>query len=374
MIEAVSEHGGGIRAAKALGCSPSAITSAMNAVKKKALAKGYDVDALNVVNLKYKPPANLAVTGTSTLVDEDGNVKLQWVKTKTDEETRQSALLEAIELAAESYQPVPKVKAPRKHRDSDLLNVLPLGDPHLGLYSWMEESGEDWNTDKAERILLQAADWAIESAPDAETCLILNLGDFFHSDNKGNTTTKGTQVDVDTRWARVLVIGYNVMIRMTERALEKHKHVIVRNVIGNHDDHTAMALSVAMQAAFRNNPRVTIEMSPSKTWRMVHGKCLIAATHGDTVKGQRLQDVMVCDWAKEWGETEHRYWYLGHVHHTRKVELAGVVVESFRTLAAKDAWHAGQGYRSGRDLYCITVHKDYGEIGRTRFDCSMFRG
>lgn len=374
LIRGISEHGSGKKAAEALGCSPSAITSAINAVKKKAEAKGFDTASLSTVHLKYKPPENLALTGTSTLVDGEGNVKLQWVKTKTDQETRQKALLEAIELAAESYPALPKVTAPKAHKNKDLLNVFPMGDPHIGLYAWGEEAGLDWDTDKAEKIMLQATDWLVESAPDAETALILNLGDFFHSDNMENRTSRsGHALDVDTRWSRVLVIGYNIMVRMVERALEKHKKVIVRNVIGNHDDHTAIALSVAMQAAFRNNPRVEIEMSPAAAWRMVFGKCLIAATHGDTIKGQKLQDVMVCDWPQDWGQTEHRYWYVGHIHHKSKQELAGVVVESFRTLAAKDAWHAGAGYRSGRDMYRITLHKDYGEIGRSRFDAKQFK-
>jgi hypothetical protein len=46
-------------------------------------------------------------------------------------------------------------------------------------------------------------------------------------------------------------------------------------------------------------------------------------------------------------------------------------VETFRTLAAKDAWHAGKGYRSGRDMYAITHHINHGEIMRTRCDIGM---
>jgi hypothetical protein len=47
--------------------------------------------------------------------------------------------------------------------------------------------------------------------------------------------------------------------------------------------------------------------------------------------------------------------------------------ESFRTLAAKDAWHSGQGYRSGRDMKCIILHKEFGEIGRQTVNLAMLQ-
>jgi hypothetical protein len=52
-------------------------------------------------------------------------------------------------------------------------------------------------------------------------------------------------------------------------------------------------------------------------------------------------------------------------------ELPGVVCEAFRTLAAKDAYAAGHGYRAGRDMRCIVHHKDFGEIERHRCDVAM---
>jgi hypothetical protein len=50
------------------------------------------------------------------------------------------------------------------------------------------------------------------------------------------------------------------------------------------------------------------------------------------------------------------------------------VVEAFRTLAARDAWHAGQGYRAGRDMRLLVHHKDFGEVERHRCDIAMLGG
>ena len=106
-------------------------------------------------------------------------------------------------------------------------------------------------------------------------------------------------------------------------------------------------------------------------WYYRFGKVLIAATHGDTVKHKDLLGVMASDRSEDWGQTKYRYWYTGHVHNQTVTELAGVTCESFRTLAAKDAWAAGAGYRAGRDMRAIIHHKDWGEVERHRCDVGM---
>ncbi len=47
------------------------------------------------------------------------------------------------------------------------------------------------------------------------------------------------------------------------------------------------------------------------------------------------------------------------------------MVESFRTLAAKDAWHSSAGYRAGRDMCTITYHREFGEVARATANIDM---
>ena len=83
---------------------------------------------------------------------------------------------------------------------------------------------------------------------------------------------------------------------------------------------------------------------------------------------------MAADRPKDWGETEFRYWYTGHIHRRSIDEISGgVTVETFRTLAPKDAWSASKGYRSGRDLNAIWLDKDFGEVLRTRVGIESIR-
>jgi hypothetical protein len=162
----------------------------------------------------------------------------------------------------------------------------------------------------------------------------------------------------------MISVGVKVMRQCITSALEKHKEVRVINIIGNHDDTGALWLSVALRHTYENEPRVFIDDSPAAFHYFEHGKCLIGVHHGHSCKTERLPGVMAADQAQAWGRTEHRAWYLGHVHHQSVKEYAGVTVESFNTLAAKDAYSAFGGYRARQNMKCIVLHDEYGEVSR----------
>lgn len=368
IIQAVIQHNGQRGASRVLGVSRGSIQDAINRVKVKAALHGYAPDQ----GMTQEVPSPFVVKGTSTLYDENGAMRLQWVKTKLDDEAAEAIVRQFIaDLTQDVKGKGPKVKAPKKV-DSDLLAVYPMGDPHFGMYAWAAEAGDDFNTELAESLTCAAIDRLVDSAPAADTGIILVLGDLIHADSTTNRTpNSGATLDVDTRWARVMQIGLRALRYSITKALAKHKKVIVRIVRGNHDPHASIAISLALEAFFHGNERVTVDLSPSAHWYYQHGEVLIGSTHGDTTKKADLLGVMASDKPQEWGQTKHRYWYCGHVHHVEQKEFPGVVVEYFRTLAPKDAWHAAQGYRSGRDMCLIVLHKKYGEIERHRCDVAM---
>jgi hypothetical protein len=164
----------------------------------------------------------------------------------------------------------------------------------------------------------------------------------------------------------MLPSGAKLSVSLLIDSLSKHNRVVVINEMGNHDDHSAVMLSVAMAAYFENNERVEVYMAPSKFHYYQFGKNLFGFTHGDTVKPADLGMVMANDKPEAWGQTAHRYWLTGHIHQRKVIELPGCMVESFNTLAAKDAWTAAKGYRSNRLMEFIVYHKEYGEIERHR--------
>lgn len=366
-IDAVNEHGGYRAAARALNCNKEAVRGAILSATSRAALQGYSPNH----DMTKPVPAGFGVKGTSTLYRDDGSVALQWVKTRRDDQVAEEAIKEFVGwLVQDARGLAPHIPAPA-HSNADLLAVYPMGDPHFGMYAWAEEAGEDFDLETAERLTCAAIDRLVSSAPPAETAVILELGDFFHSDTKENRTRSGHALDVDTRWAKVMQVGLRAMVYAVKRALEKHKRVIVRIVTGNHDSHSSFALALALDAYFSSNDRVEIDLSPATFWFYRFGKVLIGSTHGDTCKMVNLPGVMAADRPEDWGASKFRYWYVGHVHHDEVKEYPGVKCESFRTLAARDAWHAGQGYRAGRDMRCIVHHKVYGEIERHRCDVAM---
>jgi len=364
LLEVAAKHGQE-DAAKHFGVSRKTIFNRLQVIRERATTPR-DL----VGNLDTPVPSPMAVKGTSTLYDaETGEAKISWIKTDVDKEQQLKQIIETTTKAVKAYKPLKRVKTP-KGCNKEKLVIYPMGDPHIGMYAWSGETGEDFDCDIAERNLREAMRYLVSKTPDSEVAIILNLGDFFHTDNSGNTTTRGTNVDVDGRWSRVLEIGITLMIDCVNMALERHKKIIIKNNIGNHDQHTSQVLSICMRHAFKDNPRVEIAEPADKFFVYEFGKNLIFSTHGDGLKPKQAQGFVANAYSEIWGRTDHRYAYFGHFHHEQKIEENGLVTEIFNTLASSDAWHHASGYRSKRNMKAIVLDKIEGEVERYTFNLS----
>lgn len=333
---------------------------ACRAAGRQEARKGWSPDH----DMKKTVPDGFHVRGISTLYNADGEISAQWVKSAIDKDHALQALMDAVQTLADPFKGLANPVTLPADLDDDLLAVYPLGDPHFGMYAWADEAGEHFDLEIAERDLVTAIDDLVRHAPAAKQALIVSLGDIGHSDGNNATTTAGTRVDVDTRWSKVFAVMVRAMRRCITRALEKHERVRVICATGNHDEMTSAVLAICLAQYYERESRVEVDTSPAKFYWYRFGKCLLGVHHGDKTKAADLPGVMACDRTKDWGETEHRKWYCGHVHHESVKEYPGVKVETYRTLAPKDAWHAGQGYRSGRDLRLEVWHREDGEIDR----------
>jgi len=318
-------------------------------------------------------PIGQKLKGVSTLTDmRTGQPVMQWVKSNEDAEAWQAALEASFKAMAESLP----VLAPRKASGTwraDLLTVYPMGDPHIGMYSWQDETGDNWDLTIAERIHCGAMAELVNAAPATETAIVLNLGDALHYDSMAAVTPRsGHNLDADGRYAKMVSVTIKVMRQCIESALGKHKAVHVINLPGNHDETGALWLSIALSHIYEREPRVTVDTNPSVFSYYRWGKVLIGAHHGHACKPDKLAGVMACDRAKDWGETLHRHWLIGHIHHESKKEVGGVTVESFNTLAAKDAYATNGGWRSNRSMQAIVYHREHGEVGRSKVHAAMF--
>lgn len=304
------------------------------------------------------------VKGESVLLDAEGRVQQRWLKTR---EGDGAGLVEALQEAFASYKgAAPAIAAPSVS-DDDLMTVYPLPDLHLGLYAWAPETGADYDTDIAVAIATQAVETLVEQSRPSGRAVLLGLGDYFHAnDEKAATPGSGHRLDVDGRWPKVLAAGARLAVGLIEAVARKHKQVEVKFLRGNHDTDAAVAITVALGLFYDRNPRITINDDPAAIWYRRFGSCLLGATHGHTMKPERMAMAMATDCASDWGETMHRHFMFGHIHTETVREVGPVRCESFSSPAARDAWNAESGYRSGRALNAITYHRDRGEVGRHR--------
>lgn len=302
--------------------------------------------------------------GKVTVQRGPSGVERTWERQHPDDHRRREAW-EAISLGfRESVEPVEPVEAPA-YCTSDLLTVYPQGDPHAGLRAWFEETGNHFDLNEYERTACAAIDRLVAASPPAAVALFNDKGDSTHADNNSNRTPRsGHSLDVEGRHSEVIRVNMKVKRYQIARMLERHGKVIVRIDPGNHDPETALHLALMMDALYENEPRVEVITSPNPYWFYEFGKNLIGTCHGDGAKGCDLPLLMAHDAPEMWGRTEFRVWFVGHVHHKDIKEYTGCTVEYMRTLAAKDAWHHGKGYRAQRDMQAITLHRDTGESER----------
>jgi hypothetical protein len=322
---------------------------------------------------EFAVPPGHTIKGVSALVDPAGREIVKWVKTAADKQA--STLFTAIEAAISSYSGCVSLPPAPQYTSAETLTVYPIVDLHLGLYAWAAETGASFDLDIASDLLRGSVKNLVARSANSETAIVLDLGDYFHTDSSRNQTERSKNVlDVDTRYARVLQVGYELVVECIELALQKHQFVIYRKLPGNHDEESSKLLAVAIAAHFRNEPRVTVDTNPSRFFMHRFGRVMLAATHGDMLKMGDIAGFMATNWPREWGETEFRYGYTGHVHHDRAKVHNGVKSESFNTLTAKDAWHAGMGFTSPRTAVSITLHRNYGEIDRLTVSLPMLSG
>lgn len=312
-------------------------------------------------------PAEHYVKGVSTFLTA-GEPTHQWVKTdqiKAQGDALRWAAIQA--LVRDNVPPRLEIEPPASVA-RDLCNNIVFGDPHFGMLAQgRETSGSNWDMKIAQRIMLDALDLLFMRLPDADTCNVINVGDFFHFQDPSQLTPRGKhKLDGDGRLAYMAELGVWLSIEITNRAAARSRMVRKFNVGGNHDPEAARWLNIAERVYFRENPRVDVVDNAAEHLYTTFGRNLIGMYHGHETPVNRLAGVMANDRRAEWGAAKYTRWVTGH-HHTYWAQMfEETLVEKFPTLAPIDVFAAGHGYRSERSLNAFTLHAEHGEIGRAK--------
>jgi hypothetical protein len=324
----------------------------------------------------FEVPTGHRIKGVSALVNPDGEEMIKWIKT-TEDTVDTAALAAAIHEEFGQYKGYAKLVPPPKETYADLCNYYPIVDPHLGALSYGKETGESNDlkigVDRVQGTLQRLVGWS----PPAETAVIVNTGDFFHADDQRNATpASGHQLDVDGRDQKVKWAGVNMLRTTIDFALQRHKRVIVKNLKGNHDPESAKWLNISLGLFYCNEPRVEIDPADANNDHFFHlfGVNYVGATHGHTMKPDRMYVMMAEDNPEYWNASLYRWCIFGHIHHETKKQIGSLICESFSQPVPRDSFAHSHGYRSGSAMQSITLHREGGERGRNRQNFPPSRG
>lgn len=322
----------------------------------------------------FKLPDPKKVTKTSTYFDQQGNVAAQWISEKPDDAERERLWQLYAEKIAGDVKRAAPVKAPKGKSHADLLAVYPVGDHHTGMMAWPDETGDAaYDLEIAEQVMRDASVRLIGTCPPCDQALIPFLGDFLHYDSYAAVTPAHKNLlDADGRFPKMVETGVRIVRHIIAAALERHRRVNVIFEGGNHDPATAAFMRILLSCLYENEPRVTIDKSPTGCHYFEWCKVLIGTHHGDKIKGEKLPGIMAHDRPAAWGRTAHRVWFTGHVHNESLKSFPGCKVETLEVLPPLDAYAAGAGYRGNRSMKAIVFHCEHGEVERHTVNPDMF--
>ena len=246
-------------------------------------------------------------------------------------------------MAKDDKNPEPISK--RSVQNGDDLAICCIADLHLGKLGVGSACGAEYNSKIAEENFNYIIDEYIRQFKSYD-----NLGkiifywcqDFFHYDNRNNTTTRGTKQDTDTIWPVMLTHGCELLARAINR-LKKVAPVETMYVCSNHDEHTGFAAALFLEGLFRNDEMVTVNIAPTTRKYFRWGNGLYGFAHGDK-EGKRIAAMMQIEARKAWGVTLFHEWFLGHFHSEHIKDDGGVVMRYLGSPTGTDAWHSQSGY------------------------------
>jgi len=312
-------------------------------------------------------PEGYAIKGSSSLIDEEGNTKLKWVKTDRDILKQQ----EMMTLAAEEFaHQLPQLSASEHYPSDDTnTNIIPwfnIGDAHLGMVAYAMEVGHNFDLGIAERELCEAMKMLIDRAAGYERCVIQDMGDFTHYENMaGVTDHSGHALDCDTRFQKMIRIYTRTMRFIVDYALQKFKYVDVIINQGNHSRTNDFWMAHFLRHVYEKEKRVHVLNNDSVFIGYRMGNTFVMCHHTDKCKANKLIDVMATDFRTHFGECKYKYVDGGHVHHKSVAkEYGDVIIETFNQLAPADKYAHDGGWRSRSFLTCVLRSKEYGEVGR----------
>jgi hypothetical protein len=312
----------------------------------------------------FEMPEGFAHKRISNLSDGQGRTIARWDIVEKDKEQQIAAMRSAVEAFKEELPRVTMMLPPASVCE-DLLNFYGVSDNHFGMLAWREETGSDYDLRLAEQIFIDWFAAAIAQSPQAHTAVFGQLGDLMHHDSLESVTPAHRHVlDADSRLQKIIRVVIRCMRQVIDMLLQKHRHVHVIMASGNHDPASSAWLREMFATIYENEPRVTVDNSPSLYYAYEWGSTALFMHHGHKRSISNVDVTFAGMFRELFGRSKYAYGHIGHLHSDEGRKSGLMYIERHETLAAPDAYAAGGGWLSGRSAKVITYSKKFGEVGR----------
>lgn len=359
-ITELHEHGNPTAVATAKGGNDSAARAMLRKLKARASSSGVapecDMDGSTVPEGFYLEK--------STVHTKDGGTTQRWDRIAREKEQILRETIEAIELASKSIPPIKRIPSP-KRTNKRLLAQYTWADLHYGMRAWEAQGGADWNLEEAEEQLASCMSRLMEQMPNAETALLLNVGDLTHFDGMKSVTPKhGHVLDSDGVFGQIQHGIIRICVDWINKLLDKHKKVIVVMAPGNHDPALSGFLRACLPYIYASNPRVEIVQGEDGFFGITHGENFIGTHHGDVKKFEKLVDVFEAHhkYFRDFGMARRAYLHTGHLHSEKVIAVGKTRIEQHSTICAKDSHSSLGGYPDDRKMKAILYDIEDGEV------------
>ena len=182
----------------------------------------------------------------------------------------------------------------RFHTEDNVMAIVNIADFHFNRMVVGEDGyGLDYNIDIAEevfrKIMLEAKSKMLKNSHNVERIVLNTAGDFLNSDTPVHTTTNGTPQNDSTSYKQALKRACN-LLEWGLLELSKVAPVEYYYVAGNHDEQQGLAVTLYLEARFRDAKNIKVDIATNSRATVKYGGNVIVMAHGD-YEGQRAIDL-----------------------------------------------------------------------------------
>lgn len=291
--------------------------------------------------------------------NKDGEHKRLWnirLYFKRREQRDPARFKEDMLAFLKSYAPKP-IKPPRKSKQGELMLELSVPDIHFGKRADYDETGEEYNTQIAQRLYTGAVHHIVE---EAFRCYKIGSimhpvgNDIMHYSGMTYATTSGTRQDYCDLWRPTFVKSWETAADTIEY-MARHAPVHVYVVEDNHANAESFYIGEVLRARYAHKDwrgRIEVDNRFNQFKFHRHGNVLIGLHHGHKATPTRLEHTMAKLRPRDFAECSVKEWHLGHLHkeHREREKMedtfGAMVHRRLPSLSGTDSWHAAEGYWS----------------------------